>query len=79
LRDPDKLNELWTADQGLWFEKGIDDPEVVLLEITPMHAEYWDRDGARGVRFAFEEARAWVAGRPMGEVEGTHGEIEFDD
>lgn len=79
VRDAAKRDALWTADQRVWFERGADDPEVVLLEITPMHAEYWDRGGSRGLRFAFAELRAWIAGRPIDEVEGTHGKLEFGD
>lgn len=79
VRDAAKLQALWTIDQRLWFEQGTRDPEAILLEITPTYAEYWDREGIRGLRFAFAEIRAWLTGQPMEDVRGAHGKLDFDD
>jgi general stress protein 26 len=37
----DKKKELWNPFVKAWFPDGLDDPELVLLKITPERAEYW--------------------------------------
>ena len=63
----------------MWFEKGIDDPELILIEIIPTYAEYWDRSGAQGVRFALKEIAALAMGKTLREGEGYRkGSVDFD-
>ena len=77
-RDPDKIDELWNDSLGLWFEKGRDDPELILLEVVPRYAEYWDRSGFEAARFMFEAAKSAVTGETLDEGEaGAHGKIKF--
>jgi general stress protein 26 len=77
-RDPDKIDELWNHSLGVWFEKGREDPELILLEVVPSYAEYWDRSGFEGARFMFEAAKSAVTGETLDEDEaGAHGKIRF--
>lgn len=41
VRDKQKNHELWSPLWKNWFS-GPDDPNLVLLEVTPEVAEYWD-------------------------------------
>jgi general stress protein 26 len=34
--------ELWFPLLNTWFPKGLDDPDLALLRVTPTRAEYWD-------------------------------------
>jgi general stress protein 26 len=42
LRDRAKMEELWFADLEPWFPAGLEDPELVMLWISVMQAEYWE-------------------------------------
>lgn len=77
-RDAAKLDELWNDAMGIWFEKGRKDPELILLEVVPTYAEYWDRSGMEGVRFMFEAAKSAVTGETLDEDDaGAHGKVSF--
>lgn len=78
-RDPDRINVLWNDIQALWFPKGRNDPTLILLEVVPTYAEYWDRSGVEAVRFLFDAAKAMATGRTLDDDEGKHGKIRFPD
>lgn len=78
-RDPRRIDELWNDIQELWFPEGRNDPALILLEVVPTYAEYWDRSGVEAVRFAFDAAKAMVTGRTLGDDEGRHGKLRFPD
>lgn len=78
-RDPDRINELWNDVQELWFPEGRNDPTLILLEVVPTYAEYWDRSGVEAVKFAFDAAKSMATGRTLGEDEGKHAKLHFPD
>jgi general stress protein 26 len=39
--DMDKKKTLWNPFVKAWFPEGLDDPDLVLLKVTPERAEYW--------------------------------------
>ncbi|MEQ9562975.1 MAG: pyridoxamine 5'-phosphate oxidase family protein [Woeseiaceae bacterium] len=77
-RDAAKIDELWRNDYSIWFDKGKQDPSLILLEIVPTFAEYWDRSGFAGMRFMFAAAKGAIAGETLDEddIDG-HGKIDF--
>lgn len=78
-RDPDKIDQLWNDALGIWFEKGRDDPELILIEVVPTYAEYWDRSGFAAARFMFEAAKSAVTGEVLDEEDaGEHGKVRFE-
>jgi len=42
IEDRAKIEELWSDRFKMWFPYGKDDPNLCLLKIRPLHAEYWD-------------------------------------
>jgi general stress protein 26 len=77
-RDPAKIDELWNDSLGVWFEKGRNDPELILLEVVPSYAEYWDRSGLGAVKFMFAAAKSAVTGERLDEDDaGAHGKVRF--
>lgn len=76
-RDPDLLKRVWDESQRVWFEKGRDDPELVVLEVVPTFAEYWDRAGAEAIRFALAEASAIIQGKTLTGDEAAHAKLDF--
>ena len=41
-RDPQKMKELWSEMYRVWFPRGLDEPDLVLLRIEVSLAEIWD-------------------------------------
>jgi general stress protein 26 len=76
-RDPDRIDELWNDIQELWFPEGRNDPTLILLEVVPTFAEYWDRSGVEAVKFMFAAAKSMATGEVLGDGEGKHGKIRF--
>lgn len=70
--DREKVRELWSPIWKNWFESP-DDPRIVLIQVTPQHAEYWD-SGSRIVQM-LKFAVAAVSGKHVDE--GEHGEVEL--
>jgi general stress protein 26 len=64
IRDRAKIQALWKETFRAWF-KGKDDPNIVLIRLNPVEAEYWDSSGLQGVKFVLKFAAAVVSGKPM--------------
>ena len=42
VRDRAKIEELWSPELKAWFPEGSDDPDLALLRVRAVKAEYWD-------------------------------------
>lgn len=78
IRDERRQEELWSETRRLWFPDGPRDPNLVLIEILPEDAEYWDGSGLKGLKYLFNEAQAIVGGGTLDESARTHGKLAFD-
>lgn len=65
VRDREKMTQLWTPWIKPWFPEGLDDPNLVLLKVTPTEAEYWDAPGS-SIKRAYGLTKAIVAGDTSG-------------
>ena len=45
VQDRGKAEAMWNPALKAWFPKGLDDPDLCLLRVTPSQAEYWDTPG----------------------------------
>jgi general stress protein 26 len=72
-RDPAKLQAVWKESFRAWF-KGKDDPNILLIRLKPVEAEYWDNSGLQGVKFMLKFAKAVVSGQPL-----AHGGVDDVD
>jgi general stress protein 26 len=70
------IHALWQEAWRAWYPAGKDDPDIAILIVVPHHAEYWDNAGAQGLRYAFEAARAYLAGRTPDDHE-EHAEVDL--
>jgi general stress protein 26 len=61
VRDPAKIDELWSKNVEAWFPDGKDDPTVALLKIEAESAEFWSIDEPQVVTL-FKVAKAAVTG-----------------
>lgn len=48
-RDRARIEELWITPLKAWFPKGMDDPDIALLQIEVENAEYWDTPSSKMV------------------------------
>ncbi|MHA7873955.1 pyridoxamine 5'-phosphate oxidase family protein [Roseivivax sp.] len=71
--DGDKLDEIWSAVAGAWFEDGRNDEAVRLVKFTPHEGEVWATEKSAG--FLYEIARAQVSNRTPDA--GEHGRLAF--
>ena len=62
VRDRAKMEELWTKDVEIYFEDGLDDPDIALLKVEVDRGEYWEGPGA--IAYVVEVAKALVTGEP---------------
>jgi general stress protein 26 len=44
VRDKVAFQEHWTPDLDFWFEKGVDTPGLVLLEVRASRIKVWERN-----------------------------------
>jgi general stress protein 26 len=50
VRDHERTKSLWSPLHKKWFPKGLDDPDLILLKVHVLEAEYWDSAENRMVR-----------------------------
>lgn len=62
MRDPAMAKELWNVGMKAWFT-GPDDPALLLIQVTPVHAEYYEPSKPFVVR-AFELVKGMVTNEP---------------
>ena len=69
-----KKQQLWSKMNEAWFPKGPTDPNLALVEVKIIHANYWDVKDSKIVQL-FKMAKAAATGKPphMGE----HGEVRM--
>jgi len=61
--DRGRLEQLWSPLAKAWFPGGVDDPDLLLLEVKITHAEFWNVKDSK-VTQLFKMARAAVSGEP---------------
>jgi general stress protein 26 len=75
VTDRSLIDRLWSEPWKLWFPKGKGDPTLCLLRIEPEEAEYWDQSGAKGLRYLFQAAAAYLEGRQPTSDEDQHAKV----
>ncbi|MEA2833645.1 MAG: hypothetical protein QOG66_1847 [Methylobacteriaceae bacterium] len=68
VRDQKKVKDLWSEPARVWFPKGPEEGDIVLIAVDVDTAEYWDSPSA-AVVYAYGYAKAALTGEPpkMGE------------
>jgi general stress protein 26 len=76
VTDQAKINELWHDMLKAWFPEGKNDPNIVLLKVTPESGEFWDSPSSSMVQL-FGMAKAMVTGQAYKPGPGEHGKINM--
>jgi general stress protein 26 len=70
--DRAKAEKLWNPMAKVWFQEGVDDPNLSLLRFTPEVGHYWDSKNNKMVEF-LKMAASVVVGETMDD--GRHGKM----
>lgn len=62
VEDRKRIKELWKEPYRVWFPDGAEDPDVALVAVHPIDAEYWDNRGMNKLEYMFESAKAYIKG-----------------
>jgi len=76
VRDRARIDALWKEAWKVWFPNGKEDPSIALIRVTVEDAEFWDNAGGKGIRYAFEAAKALLTGERPEPVPGAHGRVK---
>jgi general stress protein 26 len=60
VRDRTLIERLWSESWRIWFPGGKDDPTLCLLAVEARYGELWDSSGMRGIKYAFQAAKAYL-------------------
>lgn len=63
VEDRAKAEELWTPAMKAWFPEGLEDPNLALLRVDPLNAQYWDAPHSSIVQF-IGFTKAILTGKP---------------
>jgi general stress protein 26 len=69
-----KMKELWSSTMKAWFPLGLEDPNIILIKVTPTEVNYWDGSSSKMV-VLFNMLKAIVTGKEY--EEGEHGKINL--
>ncbi|GAA5039686.1 pyridoxamine 5'-phosphate oxidase family protein [Microbacterium fluvii] len=42
VHDREKMTELYSPSLDIWFEQGLETPDIALLRVTPVETEFWE-------------------------------------
>ena len=74
LEDAAKKQQLWNKAAEAWFPSGPADPDLALVQVQIIHANYWDVKESKLVQL-FAMAKSVVTGRQP--TLGEHAEVRM--
>jgi general stress protein 26 len=74
-QNPAEIAELWSESWRIWFPKGKEDPDLVLIRIPVETGEFWDLQGTKGMRFLWQAATAYFSGEKVSDIPEAHGTL----
>ena len=77
VRDRAKTRELWKPAHRVWFPKGVDDPNIVLIQVIGEQGEYWDNTGIKGITYVYQAIKAVVTGTTPNVSDAQHGVVHL--
>ena len=75
IEDLAKKRQLWSKLNEAWFPGGPTDPDLALVQVRIVHANFWDVKESQIVQL-FKMAKAAITGTPPTGM-GEHGEIRM--
>ena len=69
-----QIEDKWSPILKAWFPEGMEDPDLALLKVAPLEAEYWDSSSSRMVQM-FSMLKAAITGTEYND--GEYGRIKL--
>ena len=71
------IKQLYSPPMKAWFPEGVDDPNMIILRLTPTHGEYWDQSGLKRFEYLWKAGKALWKGENLGEKSlSGHAEVK---
>jgi general stress protein 26 len=70
-----RKRELWNKFAEAWFPGGATDPDLALVQVRILHANYWDVKESKLVQL-YAMGKAALTGKPPKQL-GEHGEVRM--
>jgi hypothetical protein len=70
------MEELWSPWLRTWFPRGLDDPDLALLQVNVDTAEYWDAPSSTMIQL-FGVVKATLTGQSP--EPGDHAKLVVDE
>ncbi len=75
--DTAKIESVWSEGYKTWFPAGPNDPNIALIVVNPIDAEYWDTTGGKKLDYLWEVATGYLSGTTPDIKEGEqHGMLK---
>lgn len=74
VKDQMVIDKLWSPILKAWFPRGLDDPNLALIKVTPYSAEYWNATSSKMEQMV-NVAKAIMKGKQY--ESGEHGQINL--
>jgi general stress protein 26 len=74
VRDADKIRALWRPTLEAWFPQGVDDPDLSLLRVDVVSAQYWDSASSKLVQL-FGLIKAMATGQSAAGASGQNEKV----
>lgn len=75
-QDRQRIDELWSPLQRAWFPAGKDDPQLMLLRVRVVQAQYWSQTEG-WIRRAIGAARAALSGESEALSAAENAKVEL--
>jgi general stress protein 26 len=72
VQDRARTEQFWKEPYRVWFPGGPGDPEIELVAVDPIDAEYWDNRGSNKLEYLFESAKAYMKGEKPDVADPDH-------
>ena len=77
LEDKEKLRDLWSEALRVWFPKGLDDPDIIIISVAAEEARYWTK-GASLMAYAWTYVMTrWTGRHPSPDDVGETKAVRF--
>jgi general stress protein 26 len=78
LRDKKRIHALFKEPWKVYFPKGAEDPNIVLIKVNSVHGEYWDNAGLSKMKYLWEVAKAYASGTSPKIDKDISGKVQLD-
>ncbi len=72
-----RIKELWKEPYKVWFPLGPEDPDIALVSVELIDAEYWDNRGMNKLEYMFKAAKAYVKKETPDVTADQHAKISL--